>query len=144
MYGADRTQVRNVFFRAWQRHREHQPLEGVERLIVDVALAHPEYHAMLEAPARHTDPDYAATPGASNPFLHMGLHLAIAEQLSIDQPPGMRTYYQEMRRRLPDPHAVEHAMMECLNDMLWRATREHRAPDQAAYLDCLRRAAEKS
>jgi hypothetical protein len=144
MYGADRAEVRDVFFRAWRQHREHRPLEGIEKLIVDVALQHPEYHPILEAPPSQADRDYATLLGESNPFMHMGLHIAIAEQLSIDQPPGIRAYYQQLRARLPDTHAVEHAMMECLNEMLWRATREHRTPDQAAYLDCVKHLAEKT
>lgn len=144
MYGTDRAELREVFFRAWRRHRERQPLEGIEKLIVDVALQHPEYQAILEAAPSQTDRDYAAMLGEANPFMHMGLHIAIAEQLTIDQPPGVRAHYQHLHARLSDAHAVEHAMMDCLNEMLWRATREHRAPDQAAYLDCLKRLAERS
>ncbi len=140
----DRAEIREVFFRAWRRHREHQPLEGVDKLIVDVALQHPEYHAILDAPQAQADRDYAAVLGESNPFMHMGLHIAITEQLSIDQPPGVREHYQQLRTRLVDAHAVEHAMMECLNEMLWQATREHRAPNQAAYLDCLTQRARKN
>lgn len=139
MYSTDRAEVREIFFRAWRRHRERQPLEGIEKLIVEVALQHPEYHAVLEAPEAQTDRDYAPMLGASNPFMHMGMHIAIAEQLTIDQPPGVREHYRQLQRRLPHAHAVEHAMMECLNEMLWRATRAHRAPDQTAYLDCLER-----
>lgn len=133
-----------MFFRAWRRYRENHPLDGMEKLVVDVALQHPEYHAILDAPDVQTDRDYAAALGPSNPFMHMGLHIAIAEQLSIDQPPGVRRYYQQLQARLPDNHAVEHAIMECLGETMWRATQERRAPDQTAYVDCLKRLASRS
>lgn len=137
MYGADRTQLREVFFRAWRKQREHQPLEGVERLIVDVARQHPEYHAVLEAATEQAERDYAPTLGAANPFMHMALHIAVIEQLSIDQPPGVRRYFQALAAKLPDQHAAEHVIMECLGETLWRAQGSGQPLDQAAYLECL-------
>ncbi|MFL6652461.1 MAG: DUF1841 family protein [Sulfurifustaceae bacterium] len=142
MYGNDRAEMREVFFRAWRHYRENLPLQGVEKVVVDVAREHPEYHALLETGSG--DRDYLPELGESNPFLHMGLHVAIAEQLAIDQPPGVRRCYQQLRERLPDAHAVEHAMMECLGETVWRAAREQRVPDQAAYLRCLDRLARRA
>lgn len=141
MIGQDRAEVREVFFRAWRSYREQRPLAGVEKLIVDIALQHPEYQALLEAPDAASARDYLPELGQANPFVHMGMHIAIAEQLAIDQPAGVRTCYQELRARLPDSHAVEHAMMECLGEMLWAASRAQRAPDPNAYVACLRRLA---
>jgi hypothetical protein len=143
MYSADRNKMRDVFFRAWRQHQEQRPLEGIERVIVDIALKHPEYQALLETPDTVGDRDYTPELGESNPFMHMGLHIAIVEQLSIDQPSGIRGLYQQLLTRLADPHAVEHLMMECLAETLWQAQRDGRAPDQNAYLDCLRRLAER-
>lgn len=142
MYSNDRTEMREVFFRAWRHYREHRALEGVERLIVDVAREHPEYHALLDAGSG--EHDYLPELGESNPFVHMGLHVAIAEQLAIDQPPGVRRCYQQLRGRLPDAHAAEHAIMECLGEIVWHAAREQRTPDQAAYLGCLDRLARRA
>jgi len=135
----DRTQTREVFFRAWRAHREGRPLAGVEQLIVQVALRHPEYHALLDRPEDARDRDYAPESGQSNPFLHLGLHIAIEEQLSLDQPRGTRNYYQKLLRQLPDEHAVQHRMMECLGEMLWRAQRDATSPEESVYLACLRR-----
>jgi len=137
--GSDRTQTREVFFRAWRSHREGRLLAGLEQLIVQVALRHPEYHALLDRPDDARDRDYALEAGVTNPFLHLGLHIAIEEQLSLDQPRGIRGYYQKMLQQLPDEHAVQHRMMECLEEMLWRGNREAGAPEESAYLDCLRR-----
>ena len=137
--GQDRGQTREVFFRAWRAHREGQPLEGVEKLIVQVVLRHPEYHALLEHPEPARERDYFPESGETNPFLHLGMHIAIEEQLSIDQPRGIRGYYQKILMRLPDEHAAQHHMMECLGEMLWQASRQATAPQESVYLDCLQR-----
>ena len=98
-------------------------------------LLHPEYHAVLDHPERYRDRDYV---DESNPFLHMSLHLALEEQLSIDQPPGIRA---ALRRTCSsaggDRHEALHQALECLAETVWRAQRERAAPDAAAYLDCL-------
>ena len=137
--GQDRGQTREVFFRAWRAHREGHPLEGVEKLIVQVVLRHPEYHALLEHPEPARERDYFPESGETNPFLHLGMHIAIEEQLSIDQPRGIRGYYQKILMRLPDEHAAQHHMMECLGEMLWQASRQATAPQETVYLDCLKR-----
>lgn len=137
--GQDRGQTREVFFRAWRAHREGHPLEGVEKLIVQVVLRHPEYHSLLEHPEPARERDYFPESGQTNPFLHLGMHIAIEEQLSIDQPRGIRGYYQKILMRLPDEHAAQHHMMECLGEMLWQASRQATAPQETVYLDCLKR-----
>lgn len=155
----DRHQTREVFFRAWARHRENLPLEGVEPLIVAVALRHPEYHALLEHPTRteaatgaslHRGPrfgpitedrDYLPEGGQTNPFLHMGMHIAIEEQLALDQPRGIRVQYQRLCARLADEHTVQHHIMECLGEWLWRTGRDGMAPPETDYLSCLARLA---
>lgn len=158
LFSQDRRQLREVFFRAWQRHREHQSLEGVESLIVAVALRHPEYHALLEHPEQAEDRDYPPDAGqtavqgrtnaarggtlaAANPFLHMGMHIAIEEQLALDQPRGIRDRYQQLRIQVGDEHTAQHHIMECLGEWLWRAGREDTAPAESEYLDCLTRRA---
>ena len=137
--GQDRGQTREVFFRAWRAHREGHPLEGVEKLIVQVVLRHPEYHSLLEHPEPARERDYFPESGQTNPFLHLGMHIAIEEQLSIDQPRGIRGYYQKILMRLPDEHAAQHHMMECLGEMLWQANQQATAPQETVYLDCLKR-----
>jgi hypothetical protein len=138
----DRRSLRNVFFRAWEKHRANQPLEGAERLIVQIALRHPEYQTLLETPDAE-DHDYPPELG-SNPFLHMAMHIAIEEGLMVDQPFGVLATYRDLLQHHPDEHDLQHRMMDCLNEMLWRAQREQRAPDQQAYLDCVRRLSSKT
>ena len=137
--GQDRGETREVFFRAWRAHREGRPLEGVEKLIVQVALRHPEYHSLLDEPETARERNYFPESGETNPFLHLGMHIAIEEQLSIDQPRGIRGYYRKLINRFPDEHDIQHRMMECLGEMLWQAGRQAAAPQEAVYIDCLRR-----
>ncbi|UCH53242.1 MAG: DUF1841 family protein [Pseudomonadota bacterium] len=139
--GASRETLRAVFFRAWQRQQRGEPLEGAEALIVRVAQLHPEYHHVLAAPDRYTDQDYLPEVGKTNPFLHMAMHISIEEQLALDQPRGVRAHYQRLLQALPDEHAVQHAMMECLGEMLWQAARAGGVHSEKLYLDCLARLA---
>ena len=139
LYGQDRRALRQMYFRAWRKHGAGEPLEGAERLIVTVALRHPEYHALLASPEDAEDRDWLPELGESNPFLHMGLHIGIEEQLAIDQPPGIRLHFARLCRQHGDEHAAQHRMMECLGEMLWRAGRAGVQPDTQVYLDCLMR-----
>jgi Domain of unknown function (DUF1841) len=141
MFGPSREQARRFFFDTWAKHRERKPLVGLENVALDVMLLHPEYHSALDDPERHAQQDYAPEAGQSNPFLHMSLHVAIEEQLSIDQPPGIRAEFERIVAARTDRHAALHAVLECLGETLWRAQREGAAPDAAAYLECLRRTA---
>ena len=139
MFNPTRDQVRDTFFEAWRKYRAGEPLVGIEAVAVDVVLAHPEYHAVLDDPERHRDREYTQ----ANPFLHMSLHLALAEQLSIDQPAGIAAAFDALLRRYGDRHRALHEAIECLAEMVWRAQRDNAPPDGAAYLDCLARRARK-
>ena len=139
MFNPRRDQVRDTFFDAWRKYRARQPLVGMEAIAVDVALAHPEYHAILDDPERHRDRDYAE----ANPFLHMSLHVALEEQLSIDQPPGIAGRFQRLVERHGERHEALHEAIECLAETMWRSQRDNAPPDGAAYLECLERRARK-
>ena len=139
LFGQDRRELRQVYFRAWRKHVAGEPLEGAEQLIATIALRHPEYHTLLGNPEAGEDRDWLPELGETNPFLHMGLHIAIEEQLAIDQPAGIRLHYARLCRQLGDEHAAQHQMMECLGEMLWRAGRAGVQPDTQVYLDCLGR-----
>ena len=129
-----------MFFATWRKYRAGEPLVGIESIALDVMLAHPEYHALLGDPGRHRDKDYV---DEGNPFLHMSLHVALEEQLSIDQPPGIARHFQALVRRRGERHEALHEAIECLAETLWRAQRDKMPPDGAAYLECLERRARK-
>jgi len=99
---------------------------------------HPEYQAALERPASVLDRDYLPEGGESNPFLHMGLHLAVRDQLATDRPRGIREAFRRAAQRLASEHDAEHRFAECLAEALWEAQRAGRLPDEEAYLQRVR------
>jgi hypothetical protein len=136
MFNPSREQVREMFFGVWRKYGAGQPLAGIESIMLDVILLHPEYQDLLSAPSRYRDKDYT---DESNPFLHMSLHLAFEEQLSIDQPPGISRLFQELISRKGERHIALHEALECLAETIWRAQRDGTPPDAAAYLGCMER-----
>ncbi|MEJ1298147.1 MAG: DUF1841 family protein [Candidatus Sedimenticola sp. (ex Thyasira tokunagai)] len=138
MFGNDRVQMRRFFTEAWQKAQGKQPLEPLEQVIVNIIELHPEYHSMLNKGEDQIDRDFLPEGGKENPFLHMGMHISLQEQISTDRPSGIGTLYQQLVSRCGDPHDAEHKMMECLGRMLWEAQRANRMPDEQAYLQCLR------
>lgn len=139
IFSQNRDQLRQFYCEVWRKHGAGLALEPLELHIRAVILLHPEYHGLLEHPEQALGREYLPEFGATNPFLHMGLHLAIHEQLGTDRPAGIRALMAESRPRWPDAHALEHQMMECLAENLWRSQRDGTPPDEADYLDCLRR-----
>jgi len=138
MFNPTREQVRQFFCEAWRKHRERLPLEGAEVTAADLISHHPEYHALLEKPEAAIEQEFTPDGGQMNPFLHLSLHLAVADQVSIDQPPGIRAAYHALRQRL-EVHEAEHAILECLGETLWRAQSEGKELDAIQYLECIQR-----
>ena len=128
-----REQLRRSYVEAWQRHVDGVPLSPLQALIADVIGAHPEYQLLLRD--GETASGYEAPgAGSDNPFLHMGLHIAVREQLSIDRPPGIRELHARLQVRFGDVHAAEHILMESLGQTLWQAQRDGKMPDELHYL----------
>jgi len=122
---------------AWQKHVQGKPVSPLEAQIAAVIAEHPEYHDAVTG--GDLDSDYTPEGGRSNPFLHMGLHLGLREQLATDRPPGIAAIYRDVRKRLGSDHEAEHRMIDCLAETLWEAQRQDRAPDEQQYLERLRR-----
>ena len=139
MFSPSRDQVRQFFFAAWRKYRAAEPLEGLERVAIEVTLLHPEYHHVLDDPARFLDREYPPEDGEMNPFLHLSLHVAIEEQLSIDQPAGVRAEFERLLASRGDRHDALHVVLECLGEVVWQAQAARAVPDGEAYLECLRR-----
>jgi hypothetical protein len=137
MFNPTRDQVRDFFFAAWQKFNARQALSDLEQIAVEHIARHPEYHAILAQPERYQQREWLPEMGETNPFLHLSMHLSISEQLSIDQPVGVKARYLALAARLGDEHAAQHAVMDCLAEMIWRAQRDHQPPDALAYLECL-------
>lgn len=139
MFGNDRTELRKMFFTAWQKHQNKQLMEPLEAVVAKIIELHPEYHSLMDDEASAIDKDYTPEMGQTNPFLHMAMHISIQEQLSTKRPFGIEQLYQSMLTKTKDPHATEHLMMECLGKMLWEAQSNNRAPDENDYLHCLKK-----
>lgn len=141
LFNPSQSDVRRFFCEAWRKHRVGEPLTPLEAMAADRVQEHPEYHGDLDSTERALEADYPVEGGRENPFLHLSMHLAIAEQLSIDQPAGIRAAHDLLARRLGSTHMAVHQIMECLGETVWRAQRDRAPPDGAAYLECIRRRA---
>jgi hypothetical protein len=139
LFSQNRDELRRFYVEAWRKYREALPLQPLEALICEVIALHPEYHAMLENAEQAVAQEFSAENGQENPFLHMGMHIGIREQLSTNRPPGIVAAYEALLKRLGDRHEAEHRMMECLGQAMWEAQRSGMPPDEGAYLECLRR-----
>lgn len=142
-FNQDRDQLRQYFLDTWQKAEAGEPLEPLQTIIVSIIEKHPEYHAFLRQGESALGRDFLPEMGESNPFLHLGMHIAIHEQLSTNRPDGIRQIHQELSTKMGDEHDAEHTMMECLGEMIWAAQRENRLPDEQAYLNSLRELIQK-
>jgi hypothetical protein len=132
--GHSRDQLRRAYAEAWAKHLARSPLAPLEAQIADVVGAHPEYQRIVSDADTAVGFEQDTALAADNPFLHMGLHLAVREQVSIDRPPGVCDLKRQLQARYGDAHLAEHALMEALGEELWTAQREGRAPDESRYL----------
>lgn len=139
MFNPSQDDVRRFFCEAYQKHQAGQILTPLEAIARDWVVQHPEYESALADLEKALAADYGVEQGQSNPFLHLSMHLSIAEQISIDQPPGIRAAFTRLASKYGSEHDAHHDIMECLGQMLWNAQRNGTPPDAAAYLECVRR-----
>ena len=136
IFGQDRAELRKMYADAWQKHLDQQPLSPLEAQIAAVISWHPEYHA--EVTSDDLERDYAPDEGRTNPFLHMGLHLGIREQIATNRPAGVAKVHAALLDKTADPHSAEHQMIEALAETLWEAQNANGMPDERKYLERLR------
>ncbi|MCL2875333.1 MAG: DUF1841 family protein [Betaproteobacteria bacterium] len=139
MFNPTREQVREFFIDVWRKYQSQEVLAALETIAAGIALEHPEYHALLSAPDAMTR-QFSPENGQANPFLHLSLHLAIEEQLSINQPPGIQAAFETLRK-LHGRHGAMHEVLECLGEEMFKALRDKVPPDGTAYLNSIRRRA---
>lgn len=141
MFTPSQHDVRRFFCETQQRQRQRLPLTPLQSLAADWIAQHPEYEAELADVDAALAASYSVEEGRSNPFLHLSMHLTISEQVSIDQPQGIRQACELLAARLGSLHEAQHQVMECLGEMVWASQRSGLPPDGAAYLECVRRRA---
>jgi hypothetical protein len=136
IFGQDRQELRQMYVDAWRKAREGRTLSPLEAQIAEVIADHPEYHDVVTG----DNPDaYAPGDGRTNPFLHMGLHLALRDQIATNRPPGIRALFQSIAARASDRLDAEHRAIECLAETLWEAQSQNGPPDERQYLEKLKR-----
>jgi hypothetical protein len=138
MFGQNRQQLRQFYHDVWQKKTDKQSLSALEATVIQVVNEHPEYHAIFNSDAS-LEQEYFVEQGQTNPFLHMGLHISLHEQISTDRPAGIRALYQQLKAKYGDAHTTEHNMMECLTESLWLAQRNNQPPSESDYLLALQK-----
>lgn len=135
IFSNDRNQLRKAYNDAWTRFQQGLPLQPLEQQLVTVIQEHPEYHKQIS----NLLSEFLPESGQTNPFLHMGMHLALREQVATNRPIGITMCFKSLTKKASSPHEAEHQMMECLGEALWNAQQNSVAPDEQAYLSCLKR-----
>lgn len=138
LYKPSRDQARQFLFDAWAKFKQQVMLSDLEKIAVEVIQMHPEYHVILDAPARYMDQQYFPEMGETNPFLHLSLHLSVIEQISINQPIGITKIYDQLRLQYNDSHLAQHDILECLAETIWQAQRNNQPLDSGIYLNLLK------
>jgi hypothetical protein len=139
MFTPSQHDVRRFFCEVQRKQRANEVLSPLEAVARDWVMQHPEYADALTDVDAALAADYSVERGNANPFLHLSMHLSIAEQISIDQPPGIRAAHAALAQRLGSEHEAHHQIMECLGEMVWAAQRSGLPPDGAAYIECIKR-----
>jgi hypothetical protein len=137
--GESRQQMRRRYVDAWRRFSAREQLEPLEAQLAAVIAEHPEYIGWLEAGEAALSAEFTPAGARENPFLHMGLHLALREQLATDRPAGIAMLHRQLTARAGSVHAAEHKMIEVLAQALWEAQRNGQPPDEEVYAERLRR-----
>ena len=142
MFTPSKDDVRRFFCETWKKSVSGAVLTPLEAIACDWIRLHPEYENDLADSDQALAADYDAANGKSNPFLHLSMHLSIAEQLSVDQPPGIKEAHNTLATKLGSEHEAHHHIMECLGEMLWTSQRNGTPPDGLAYIECIKRRAQ--
>jgi len=137
MFGS-REDIRQVYYNVWQKIKDNNVvLEPMETIVSDIIKLHPEYHSMLDDP-KALEKDFMPEEGKTNPFLHMGMHIAIREQITTDRPEDIKAFYMKQCKKV-EVHDVEHKMMECLAQTMWLAQRNNTDFDEVGYMECIKK-----
>jgi hypothetical protein len=135
--GLSRDELRGMYRAAWRKFKQQQTLTPLDKQMVAIISEHPEYHVIVESMAADLA-NYSPRSGQLNPWLHMGLHMAIREQVGTNRPHGIAEVHAKLAARAGGAHEAEHKMLEVLAEELWAAQRAGKAPDEQAYLERLR------
>jgi len=139
MFNPSQHDVRRFFCETYRKHTHNEILSPLEAIARDWIVEHPEYADILGNRDAALAADYSIEKGQGNPFLHLSMHLSITEQVSIDQPIGIRAACTALAQKLGSLHEAHHQIMECLGQMIWNSQRNGTPPDGQAYVECVKR-----
>ena len=139
MFAPSQSDVRKFFCETFRKSFANEILTPIEAIAADWIREHPEYDDTLRNLDQALTTNYSVDEGRTNPFLHLSMHLSISEQISVDQPKGIRGIFLAIANKLNSEHEAQHQIMECLGEMMWVAQRNGTAPDGAAYIEALRK-----
>jgi hypothetical protein len=139
MFTPSQQDVRRFFCDSFKKSHAREILTPIEAIAADWIHQHPEYEDVLSDLDTALEANYSVDEGKSNPFLHLSMHLSISEQISVDQPRGVRSAFQALARKLNSEHEAHHQIMECLGEMMWNSQRSGLPPDGEAYIEALRK-----
>lgn len=134
IFGSDRSALRKMWFEVYRKGQANEPLIPLEKQISEIIALHPEYHSLLAQPEKYASREYLPEFGETNPFLHMGLHMGLREQLGNDRPAGIQSLFAQACLLRGDKHIAEHEFMEAMAEAIWTAQREGHMPDEQRYL----------
>ncbi|MBK2124290.1 DUF1841 family protein [Fangia hongkongensis] len=133
IFSHERLELRKLYFDVWEKHQNKLVMSEMEKQIFRVIEFHPEYHHYLQT-RDNLHKDFPPEFGQSNPFLHMGLHLGLIEQIITDRPQGIQSIYQQLLQKFKDEHTLQHEMMDRLAESIYSAQKNHTPPDEQNYL----------
>ena len=134
MFSSDRSTQRKFLAKSWEKYKTNQILEPLELQLAKIIEKHPEYQEIIN----NLDTEYFPEQGKINPFLHINLHLSLQDQLSLDQPKGIKEIYNSLVKKIKDTHRVEHIMMEQIAEMIFNSQKNNKPMDQEQYLRSLK------
>ena len=135
MFTSDRSKQRQYLKQAWEKYTRQDQLEPLELQLAKIVEKHPEYHDLI----KNLDSEYFPEQGNTNPFLHINLHLTLQDQLTMDQPQGIRGIHNRLLVKIKDEHEVEHMMMEHIAEMIFNAQKNNTAFDLDGYIIALKK-----
>ena len=139
LFNPSREEVREFFCTTWQKYQDGHVLTPLEMIASQWMEQHPEFHKILGDPSGALEQEFTPEKGMTNPFLHLSMHLSISEQISIDQPPGIRHIANTLSRKLDSEHEAQHQIMECLGQVLWQAQNQSKPLDVTDYIELLKK-----
>jgi len=139
LFNPSREEVREFFCTTWQKHQDAHVLTPLEMIASQWMEQHPEFHKILSDPSSALEQEFTPEKGKTNPFLHLSMHLSISEQISIDQPPGIRHIANTLSRKLDSEHEAQHQIMECLGQVLWQAQNQSKPINVTDYVELLKK-----